>query len=349
MATPVKDAAWLRWIEKLAEPSHTESAGTVRPSAAFRCRLETQPDHLVPEHYLRNQGGTVSSGRPLFVNPNSWLAQNGEAPNAMRSAADLLPSLVLEPQCTVWIKDPGCGTTLPFWLNSALSKLLSSLHPRESAPASLPLETRRALLMAGVFVPEDWIETRTREWAAAVSRGADEFQRKGFLPVRELIHPFHISALRRYFRYLIRTGQMRLGDGQCCRRYIAHDDPVARFFHLQLTQAVSALADEPLKPSYVYASSYQAGAHLDKHTDREQCEFSLTFCLDYSPEPELATPWPLELHTSCGKATIFQALGDGLLYRGRAIPHSRPLLPRGHTSTSIFFHYVRKDFCGSLS
>jgi hypothetical protein len=30
------------------------------------------------------------------------------------------------------------------------------------------------------------------------------------------------------------------------------------------------------------------------------------------------------------------------------LPHSREPLPEGHTSTSIFFHYVREDFVGSL-
>jgi hypothetical protein len=46
--------------------------------------------------------------------------------------------------------------------------------------------------------------------------------------------------------------------------------------------------------------------------------------------------------------TVFQAIGDALLYRGRELPHSRDALPEGHTSTSIFFHYVREDFAGSL-
>lgn len=87
---------------------------------------------------------------------------------------------------------------------------------------------------------------------------------------------------------------------------------------------------------------------LKQHVDREQCEFSVTLCLDYSPEPRVATPWPLRLHKPSGTVTIFQAIGDALLYRGRELPHSREALPEGHTSTSIFFHYVRESFTGSL-
>ncbi len=79
------------------------------------------------------------------------------------------------------------------------------------------------------------------------------------------------SALRRYYRGLIRTRKIALGDDQTPRRYAAHNESVARSHH-QLAGAVTAIAGEPVKPSYVYVASYQSGAELEKHTDREQCE-----------------------------------------------------------------------------
>jgi len=103
-----------------------------------------------------------------------------------------------------------------------------------------------------------------------------------------------------------------------------------------------------VKPSYVYFGSYLSGAELKKHTDREQCEFSVTVCLDFSPEPELATSWPIRLDTPEGPVKVYQALGDGLVYRGPRVPHYRHVLGEGLTSTSIFFHYVAADFEGSL-
>jgi hypothetical protein len=129
---------------------------------------------------------------------------------------------------------------------------------------------------------------------------------------------------------------------------VAHNESVARFFHHQLTAAVTAIVGEPVKPSYVYTASYQGGAKLERHTDREQCEFSITFCLDYSPEPPLATSWPLRLHPQSGMVTVYQAIGDALVYRGRDLPHSRETLCQGQTSTSIFFHYVPQSFSGPL-
>jgi hypothetical protein len=123
---------------------------------------------------------------------------------------------------------------------------------------------------------------------------------------------------------------------------------VARYFHHQLNSLVSQLAGQPLKPSYVYVASYQEAAILKKHVDREQCEFSVSLCIDYSPEPGLATPWPLRLHPSGATVEVYQALGDGLFYRGREIAHSRGVLPAGQSSTSMFFHFVPRDFDGPL-
>ena len=51
---------------------------------------------------------------------------------------------------------------------------------------------------------------------------------------------------------------------------------------------------------------------------------------------------------SGARVTVYQALGDGLVYRGTKVPHYRNVLAEGHTSTSIFFHYVPASFNGTL-
>ncbi len=198
------------------------------------------------------------------------------------------------------------------------------------------------------MTPAEHGERYLAERSEIVSTRVRVFREKGYLPLGNLIHPFNLAALRRYYRYAIRRGAIRLGDEQSSRRYVAHNEKVARFFHHQIANAVSAIAGEAVKPSYVYLASYLSGAELKKHTDRQQCEFSVTLCLDFSPEPELATSWPIRLDTSEGTVTVYQALGDGLVYRGTRVPHFRDVLGAGNTSTSIFFHYVSSDFSGPL-
>ncbi len=342
MASQIKDAAWLAWIEQLAVAPAGHGQGNELSRSLFHCRLDDQPDHLVPERLLQPGLWEVPSDRPLFVNPDCFFTRNGGSP-----ATVCTDSFALQGEM-VWIKDPGDAALRPFWLGPELSQMLSGAKPGDPAPSVLSPQARRSLIMANVLVLDDYASHRREQWAEIVSVTGTRFQQQGYAPVGRLIHPFHIAALRRYYRHQLRTGELHLGDGQSPLRYIAHNEPVARFFHRQLTAAVTAFAGEPVKPSYVYLASYQPGAILAKHTDREQCEFSVTLCLDYSPEPRGATPWPLHLHKESGIVTVFQAMGDALLYRGCQLPHSRDPLPEGHTSTSIFFHYVREDFAGSL-
>ncbi len=341
MDSQIKDEAWLAWIEQLAVPPAGKDRENELPRSLFHCRLDDQPDHLVPARPLRPEYWEGLTDRPFFLNPTCIFTRDDEVSGAAPTegfAADEM----------VWIRDPGSEALQPFWLGLELSAMLSGAQPGDPAPTALSARARRVLIAANVLVPDDYDFRRRQRWAEIVSLTGPKFQEMEYAPVGRLLHPFHISALRRYYCHQLRTGKLRLGDSQSPRRYVSYNDPVARFFHQQLTSAVSAFAGERVKPSYVYLASYQEGATLPTHTDREQCEFSVTLCLDYAPEPRCATPWPLLLHKKSGKVTVFQAIGDALLYRGCQVPHSREALPAGHTSTSIFFHYVREDFAGSL-
>jgi hypothetical protein len=346
MASPVKDIAWLQWIAGvITEKGGEELPGPPSPSG-YSCLLEEQPDHLLPEAYLRSEDAAQERSR-LFVNPRCRFAPAGQWPLEAGPEARLLEKAAL-PADLVWVGSPVTTAWWPFWLGRELSSLVESLRPGDLAPSHIPQNLRHALSLAEVLVPEDYESNCHQSWADAVSRCALQLGQKGYIPFAGLIPPLHIAALRRYCRYLIRTGQTTLGDNQCERRHVAHNDSVARFFHHQITAAVAELAGQALKPSYVYLAGYEGGAQLHKHVDREQCELSITLCVDYSPEPRRATPWPIHLDTAHGRVTVFQALGDALLYRGRELPHYRDALPAGHTSTSIFFHYVREDFSGPL-
>ena len=342
MATPVKDAAWLAWIERLVSEATTEL-----PPARFHCRLDDQPNHLAPESALRHQAWEHWAGRRLFLHPQCWITHAGAVPASISESIPYLDNFALQGDM-VWLKDPATGMIQPFWLGGDLAAELQGLGPGDPAPSDVPHDALGKLVMAGIIVPEDFLATRSKHGAEDLLRCGTEFRQKQYAPMRSLLHPFHVAALRRYFRHLIRKGALALGDSQSSRRFIAHNESVLRFFHQQLTGIVSAIAGQKVKPSYVYLGAYQGGATLEKHTDREQCEFSLTFCLDYSPEPKAETPWPIQLHPASGTVTVFQAIGDGLFYRGCRVPHSRNVLPDGHSSTSIFFHYVGEDFAGPL-
>lgn len=320
------------------------------PPARFHCLLDELPVHLIPRQDLRCSGLPHHGVEPLFFNPQCDLLPAGQIPAELQQRPDLLGNFYLQAKAltVAWVRDPITRALLPFWLGNRLQEIVGHLQPGEPVPESVPADAQLLLAACRILISDPAEKRRAAIWSEILNERGRHFRSKGYAPVSKLIHPFHVAALRRYYRHQIRRGAITLGDHQSSRRYVAHNESVARFFHHQITNAVSAIVGEPIKPSYVYLASYLAGAELRKHTDRAQCEFSVTLCLDFSPEPDLATPWPIRLDTAEGSVTIYQGLGDGLVYRGTQVPHSRSVLAQGYTSTSIFFHYVPADFSGSL-
>jgi hypothetical protein len=324
-----------------------QRASAMLPPHQFHCLLDELPLHLVPAVYLNRARSSVDFSQPVFLNPNCEVLCAKAVPVQLQARPDLIEGFNLAGS-VAWVHDDATGVANPFWLGKRLEDALSRLRLGEPAPKSLSDNDRLLLMISGILVPHGHAERRTSEWAEIVETRRQAFRENNYVPLSGLIHPFHVAALRRYYRHAIRRGAIRLGDEQSPFRYVAHNESVARFFHHQLADMVSAIVGEPVKPSYVYFAAYLSGAELKKHTDREQCEFSVTLCLDFSPEPELATSWPLRVSTPHGTVTIYQALGDGLVYRGTRVPHYRDVLAAGHTSTSAFFHYVPENFRGSL-
>jgi hypothetical protein len=334
----------MEWVQTLMEGTPRQTYASTFPPDGFYCLLDELPLHLIPWWERVALRDDLPAG-PLFLNSECILCRSGELPSALSSQRELLAGFALQGS-VAWVPS-ATGSLLPFWLGPRLDAFVRSLRKGEPI---FPVDWNlcRPLMKAGILVAADGDSEQSDSIGATLAKSALLFRAKGYAPLADLIHPFHIAALRRYYRYLIRTGALPLGDGQSARRYVAYNDPVTRFFHRQMCEALSAVAGEELKPSYVYLASYLGSAELKKHTDRAQCEYSVTLCLDFSPEPRLETPWPIRLDTPTGTTIVYQAIGDGLAYRGTRLPHYRDVLGVGQTSTSIFFHYVPADFAGSL-
>jgi hypothetical protein len=347
MASQLRDTAWLEWIAGLMGVGSRQTLTATLPPGQFHCLLDELPLHLIPQRQLESRWWQNRSCGQLFLNPQCSVLASGQVPAELEPNRHLLKNFNLQ-GTVAWVRDPATSSLRPFWLGPRLEELVSTLRVGEPVPDSLSGNERFLLASAGILTTEEQAERRLAEWAGVVKKSAQRFREKEYVPLGNLIHHFNLAALRRYYRHAIRRGTIGLGDVQSPRRYAAYNESVARFFHHQIANAVSAVVGEAVKPSYVYVASYLSGAELKKHIDRPQCEFSVTLCLDFSPEPELATSWPIRLDTGEGTVTVYQALGDGLVYRGTKVPHYRKVLAEGHTSTSIFFHYVPENFSGPL-
>jgi hypothetical protein len=312
----------------------------------FDCFIADQPDYLVPVRLLP-EGWERGSRGSQIVNPEVSFSWRGSVPKAV-AACYPLPAGFLANSGIVWVNDNPYKTPTPFWAGPKFQGSMSSLIPGEPVPAGLSQRVSSLLSLARVFVDADGSAQEYALWSRRLALPTQEFRRREYAALDRLFHPFHIGSLRRYFRGLLRGGGMKLGDNGSPQRYVVHNDSVASFFHRHLAPLVSAVAGVRVKPSYVYVASYRSGANLAAHTDRVQCEYSVSTLIDYTPEPVDQSPWPLYLEPPTGQVAVWQGIGDSLLYRGRNIPHYRARLPDGETSTSIFFHYVDWNFSGPL-
>jgi len=307
----------------------------------FNCVLDEQPSGLLSMASSAQLAKTRLESDLIF-NPCCYRPCDGQMPIPLVGSFAALSN-------TLWLLDPATDGLSPYWLGDEYLRVLGDLRPGDPLPAGTPSSVASVLRFADLLVPSDYRMRRRQEWAQTVAESSDFFRQRGYVSLSRLIHPFHVAALRRYYRELVAAGRFQPSDSQCPGRYSLHNEEVARFFHHQLTSAISDVTGEAVQPSYVFIASYREGAELESHTDREQCEFTVSLCLDFVPEPRGFTDWPLYVETSHGHVAIHQALGDGLLFQGRRLPHYRKPLPTDYSSTSILFHFVSCEFRGTLS
>ena len=246
-----------------------------------------------------------------------------------------------------WIEEP-TGAVWPLWIPRRFALAVARLSPGAPPPPDLDPDLARSLRGAGVLVSGAARAHADAEVAARLDAARTAFAARGHVNLDGLVPPRVLAAVGDYYRRLFAGSHHALGDSQCELRYGIHDELLARYVHHQLAPAVAHIAAEPVMASYAYVAGYLAGAALPRHVDRAQCELSVTLLVDFAPEPEGASPWPLHLDVAGGAVAVHQRVGEGLLYRGREQPHWRAPLAAGCSSTSLLLHYVRRDFTGSL-
>jgi len=160
------------------------------------------------------------------------------------------------------------------------------------------------------------------------------------------------------------NGYLHLGDHQS-KRYSAYNSRSGRTLHYQLVDVLRRVVLHNIQPTYSFFGGYVGGADLPPHSDKPQCEFTVSLTL--SQFPANATPWAISL----GRKALFERddasggsahevmpedgdiedaylyAGDLLLFMGRHHVHfRRTKLPENEELDQIFFHHVREGWEG---
>jgi hypothetical protein len=320
----------------------------MKTAALFKPLLHSKPDEsneeVVRFHVpIEDRNSDAADGdRDLVTNP----ALRWEKPSDVEWPPDHVQS-----GSTIWVTDPLSSVPVPYWVDDSRAEALRSFSPTTCAPEIDPA-LRRRLRTAGILVAPDRLRAQESESNQLQVFAAKEFALRGHALVPRLLPPAHVSAMQSYYRTLIEREQVLFGENRSysTRRYWRHNEPIARLFLTSLTSVVARIVGLAVKPAYAYFASYRDGAVLNIHRDRIQCQYSISFLLEYQPVPDGVSPWPLWMtrEPTAEGVALYQRVGDGIVYKGCELYHYRSELPDGHASTHIFFHYVPSDFTGPL-
>jgi hypothetical protein len=225
--------------------------------------------------------------------------------------------------------------------------VIGSLASGSAVPNDIEHRLKQKLSAAGILISNG---SGSGSADAYLSATAEYFAANRYAIIDGIVPPAQLRALQRYYRSYVEQGFMKFGDDQVPLRFVEYGEHVAGMIQDAFTQVMGAITRVAVVPTYSYSAVYTEGSVLEPHVDREACEFSFSFQLEYLPDPpDGVSPWPLyvssnepedlDVHPERDKA-VHLANGSMLAYKGRELVHYRtPLFP-GHRSASVFFHYV---------
>jgi hypothetical protein len=238
---------------------------------------------------------------------------------------------------------------------SAVNALLAG-DGNDTFLPSLDIEMLRA---AGVIIPAGKQPRPVRfnlpdeaipeEVSADICPGHSNYlERKGHACIPGLLPLSHVVALNHYVTELVVEGWLKRGDG-FCDRYVAHNSSIARFYQDLMLPSIARLAGQELRSTFNYVASYSPGADLPLHTDRPQCDYTISMFLGQSLKS--SSKWTLEVE-NLDAASTFETYvcepGEAIIFRGPLVRHGRPPWRGPGLYNLVLWHYVDATFSGEL-
>jgi hypothetical protein len=126
-------------------------------------------------------------------------------------------------------------------------------------------------------------------------------------------------------------------DGQVNNSFSHYSSIFTESLLLFFKDKIEKIVGKELEPTYSYFRIYYNGAELEKHTDRESCEYSATICIKNDENP-----WDIFFDINGENTKISLNEGDVIMYKGMELPHWREKY-EGNEQIQIFLHYVDKN------
>ena len=111
------------------------------------------------------------------------------------------------------------------------------------------------------------------------------------LVVENVLNPKTLAICQKYYSTNIENGAYVLGDKQS-QRFKSHNEPLSRILHYEVLPLAEKIVGKKLMPTYTYLSAYIKDSDLPAHTDRADCEYTVSFLIN---KPE-NSHWPIYVH-----------------------------------------------------
>jgi len=163
-----------------------------------------------------------------------------------------------------------------------------------------------------------------------------QFQDQGFQKIKGFIPSFFSLYLKNYFTLIVQNNPTLGGDEQAPNSHCVYGDPAFDMVMAMSTEDIGKIVGKKLIPQYTYARIYKKGSDLKIHSDRPECQYSVTLSLGGDYEK----PWPIWIKDYAGKShEVPLDQGDMVVYHGTELEHWREEF-EGDTQYQLFMHYV---------
>ena len=169
-----------------------------------------------------------------------------------------------------------------------------------------------------------------------------EFNELGFTVVRGIYDvKHHTDKVPNLFEYTKTIKKDGTFDTQTPFAPSFYGDHEMRKLQIKILPIMEEHSGLKLYPTYNYFRIYNKASILKRHTDRPECEISITINLGYDGKYS----WPICIKDNNDKEhSVELAPGDGLIYHGCDNEHWRePADDRVICQSQLFVHYVDQD------
>lgn len=174
-----------------------------------------------------------------------------------------------------------------------------------------------------------------------IMTNAEIFDKYGCVHVEGFLDPITVITISQYFENKIKRNEwvQKIDNGDPTSKYAYYADPLVEVMLKEHLPIVQEACGKELLPTYSYSRIYQSGEELEPHTDRPECEISVTVSVAYKGDPN--SIWmhygnhpPMEYNLKPGSAVV---------YKGCEARHWRYPLKDDQLVVQFMLHYVDKN------